>query len=857
MNNNNSALSNYLRNLLPRCSFQSLGLSVFLLTALDGALLGQDSEVIKKIDVVGAQKITKENILFRVGLSEGDDLRTIDFSAILEKLWAIGVYDDIKIKFREEADGKVLIIEVVERPLVKEVDYRGGTQIGHSNIKDKIKEKRLEIEPDTIYDPDSARKIKTRIVDLAAEKGFNDPVVDIQLEPMGAGICRLVFDIKEGGKARIYNIKFLGNNVFSDSQLSGFFGKMRKTRKHWMFSWLTSHDLLVEKNLEDDIQKVKNGYFRLGYKDIFVGQPTKDIQDHTTARQKAKNIKRIQQLKSPKLDLRTTLTFQLLEGEKYYEGVLAFEGNEKVPGLRGAKGEEIFRKKIGVARRDSKSKTAKFLNLRSRTADLLPNVNRPMDFYAINNGIEEIEKIYRNASYAQVGVWPKYETREENGVNKVDTTIVVEEREKFSIRRIEFMGNDTTLDKVLRRAVFPLVEGAPFSIDRIGDSMLGLKQLGFFEIEPEGIDIKLVGDKPQVDITISGEEAGVNEFLVNGGYGAVFGLTLGASVSTKNLFGGGQTIALSVQGGQFQRSFQISFSDPYVLDKPFSLGVSLFDSAFEYSADQVGTDYARKQFTRGLGLSTGTRLATFMPSDKWGYWTNVSQVGISYSLRLIRMEGGQNYYFRSLGSQLTSSVSIHWMYNTVNHPFKPTDGYKFGVGFEYGGWQFATDKPFHRTTLESSYFKSYAERHIFALNASYGYLANLTNEELPIWDNFQPGGEMSIRGYRYGWVGTYKNDNLGRPVVIGGNKQFLANIEYQLKIADQFRALLFYDMGNAWGSGYKVFSESLRRSAGIELRFFLPISPAPMRLIWARKLNPYSFDPEGKSDFQFSMGTTF
>jgi outer membrane protein assembly factor BamA len=64
-------------------------------------------------------------------------------------------------------------------------------------------------------------------------------------------------------------------------------------------------------------------------------------------------------------------------------------------------------------------------------------------------------------------------------------------------------------------------------------------------------------------------------------------------------------------------------------------------------------------------------------------------------------------------------------------------------------------------------------------------------------------------------------------------------------------------MGNAWGPGHKVFSESPRRSAGLELRFFLPISPAPMRLIWARKLNPYPFDTESRTDFQFSIGTTF
>ena len=168
-----------------------------------------------------------------------------------------------------------------------------------------------------------------------------------------------------------------------------------------------------------------------------------------------------------------------------------------------------------------------------------------------------------------------------------------------------------------------------------------------------------------------------------------------------------------------------------------------------------------------------------------------------------------------------------------------------------------------------------AERHIFAFNASYGYLQNMGREELPLYDLYRPGGENSIRGYRFGQVGSVLLDNNRRPVVVGGNKQLILNAEYQFKIADQFRLVFFYDAGNAWGPGSKVLSHdlvtyndasnnsftynnpTLVRSAGVEFRFFLPISPAPLRLIWARKLNPYPFDTESKTDFQFSIGTTF
>jgi len=125
-------------------------------------------------------------------------------------------------------------------------------------------------------------------------------------------------------------------------------------------------------------------------------------------------------------------------------------------------------------------------------------------------------------------------------------------------------------------------------------------------------------------------------------------------------------------------------------------------------------------------------------------------------------------------------------------------------------------------------------------------------------------------------VGSILLDNNGYAVVVGGTKQFITNLEYQFKIADQFRLVFFHDAGNAWAKGTKIFSQnqiaykdivtgeyhsyknpSLVRSAGIEFRFFLPISPAPLRLIWSKKINPYPFDRDSKTDFQFSIGSTF
>ncbi len=164
-------------------------------------LAAQDIEPIVTIQVIGAVKQTPETVIFKSGLKVGDDLRSIDFTAVVEKLWESGSFDDIKVELEDAKGGKKLVIRIKERPLIKEVDYRGGTELGLTNLKDKVKEKKLTINPDTVYDPETARKIKNLIVEQAGEKGFRNPIVDISLEPMAGGVARLVFDIKEGGKA--------------------------------------------------------------------------------------------------------------------------------------------------------------------------------------------------------------------------------------------------------------------------------------------------------------------------------------------------------------------------------------------------------------------------------------------------------------------------------------------------------------------------------------------------------------------------------------------------------------------------------------------------------------------------------
>ena len=837
-------------------------LPLLLATGACLPLGAQDIEPIVTIEVIGSQKQTPETVIFKSGLKVGDDLRSIDFTAIIDKLWETGSFDDIKMELEDAKGGKKLIIRIKERPLIKEIDYRGGTEVGLTNIKDKVKEKKLTINPDTVYDPESARKIKNLIVEQAGEKGFRNPVVDITLEPMAGGVARLVFEVKEGGKAKIYKVAFKGNTVFTTSQLRSV---MEKTRQHWMFSWITTHDLLVDKNMEEDLDNLKKAYWKLGFKDVFIGKPLIEVEDLTTAKQKAKNEKLLKEAKSPKYDLRAKLTIPILEGDKFYEGAFKVEGGKLFRG-------DFYTDKYAEVKRDNHSFLQKFFNIKpSKEQPKAGDKPVPYDLDSVNQTVDKLKEAYSNQGYILFRAEKRFDLRDEDGVKKVDTVLKMDEGEPHTVRRIEFEGNLTTKDKVLRRSML-MREGDLFQTERFKDSLLSISQLSFFDVKSSEPKVDLVQDKPQVDIVVRGEEAGVNELLFQGGYGSLFGFSLGVSFSTRNLGGGGETLSLSYNGGKFSKNVSVGFTEPFVFDLPYSFSTTVSNGSADYDASRVGIANAYKQFSRSLGVSVGARLSNWFSDNPVAFFTTYS-TGFSY--RLIRIEGGRNFYFRDTPNQLTSTFSQSLSYSTVNHQFKPTQGTRLSFGLEYGGWQFGGDKPFLRATWDFAKFANVADRHIFAFNVSYGYLQNLGHDPLPLFDLYRPGGENSIRGYRFGQVGSVLLDNNGQAVVVGGNKQFISNMEYQFKIADQFRLVAFYDAGNAWGTGSRIFSRdlitykdaagnsysfrnpTLVRSAGVEFRFFLPISPAPLRLIWARKLNPYPFDTEGRTDFQFSIGTTF
>ena len=160
----------------------------------------------------------------------------------------------------------------------------------------------------------------------------------------------------------------------------------------------------------------------------------------------------------------------------------------------------------------------------------------PFDIGKINKFQSDIEKIYNNSGYLQFYVERVLNPEPDN---TMDITFKLNENKEFKLNRLEFEGNLLTRDKVLRRE-FMIPEGSPFRLQMFKDSMLRINQLGFFDVSKSQPDIKLLPNKDEVNVKISGEESGVNEINFGGGYSEFAGFFLQSSYSTRNFLGRGE-----------------------------------------------------------------------------------------------------------------------------------------------------------------------------------------------------------------------------------------------------------------------------------------------------------------------------
>jgi outer membrane protein insertion porin family len=581
---------------------------------------------------------------------------------------------------------------------------------------------------------------------------------------------RLTFLIEEGEKVKIKHIIIEGNDALSDGKIK----KVMETKSWWILSFLFSTGYYQKSTMDADVVRIRDLYFNNGYLNVKVSQP---------------------ELKLTPDKRQMTISLGIDEGPQFTVSSIGFKGHELTDDqllgdLLSLKEGEVFSKK------------------------------------KLQEGIQGIVEYYSERGYALALVEPDVVT--DDKTLTVSIVMNVDEGDIYRIGRIEIMGNTKTMDKVIRREV-RLDEGDIFNSRLLKRSYERLNNLNFFEI----IDLvpKPLPKEKKIDLDVKVKEKATGFLSVGGGYSTVDKLVFLVDLTQGNLFGTGRYAKIKAEIGSRSSLYELSYRDPWFLDKRISLTVSAYKTERDY------VSYDRRSTGGSIGF--GKRFAE--------YWSG----SLTYRIERVEIfnveEDTSTIVQEQVGTTTTSSITPGLIRDSRDSFIDPTRGSRSSLFVTYAG--IGGDNFFVKGVFDSAWFFPIGKT-TFALRGRYGYATGLFNEELPLYERFYIGGISTIRGLGFGEGGP-RDENED---VIGGTSQIIVNTEYIFPIFSELKlkGVVFFDAGRAYDDS-ETFGTDIRYTAGGGLRWISPMGP--LRIEYG-----YNFDRREDEDtgkIEFSIGGSF
>jgi len=748
---------------------------------------------LESIEIRGLKTLSEETLLHYLGLAPGRPLDEEALDRNLKELWGRNLVDDVEIESFPTPAGVRLRITVSERPVLRSIDYQGLKRITRTDLQDRMTSGRIRAREGEPLSLGELQRIKTLIEEMYGEKGYRFAAAQYAVEEVGPNEKKVIFNVDEGNRVRISDIDFQGNRVYNGLRLRL---SMKKIKKSGPISRIAKKDIYDPARLQEDLDKLRDLYRASGYKNAVLGDPRIEVDP----------------------ERRLSITVPIEEGERWKLGQVTIEGNQVLSDQLLMR---VFTQEPGGW-------------LRSK---------------AIDDAVKKIADAYHDTGYIFAGVEPELVEREGNIGHIADVIVHVQEGDQFKVGRIEFDGNDQTNDKVLRREL-RLHEGGLMSLTALRNSVLKVNQLGYFKLnEEDPVAIDTDTEEKRINLLFQGDEADRTDLQFGGGWSEQDGIFGQFGVSTKNFLGRGEQLGASYQTGERSDSLQLSYSVPWFLDRPQSLGFSVYDQAYEYGVVTDPNYYSRD--SQGAVLTYGRNFRLFQ-SASLSY--NRSRYDDRYNVLL-----ANDTVLTVPASIDNSSLRPMYVYDSRDNPFEPNRGKKLSLSMEYAGGFLGGDSQFLRPEATFSLFQPISGstvRTVLAFNAKGGWI---DGHGIPTLERYFLGGENSIRGHKRRSI--YLRDSEGNPLrdenraILGGDSFAQLNLEYHFLLGGPFRLLLFADAGNVFGEGRPFDLSDLRTTAGVELRVLLPVFGAPLRFIYARNLDPRPQDDF--EDFKFSIGTSF
>ncbi|MFQ5816720.1 MAG: outer membrane protein assembly factor BamA [Terriglobia bacterium] len=844
-----------------------------LATLLLSSPLGAQGVLIKSIEWEGLRRIPRDTMNARIFSKPGDpydpDLLRRDFQIV----WNTRFFDDVKLLVEDAEDGnKIVIFQVKERPLIRRILYEGLKSATESEVLEAWRNAKVGLTIESPYDPTKIRRAELVLSAILAQRGRHFAIVAHETRRVPPNAVILTFVVEEGAKVKVGRIRFRGNRVFSDRRLI----RAMKGSRPWglmpALGWhlkmplsiytgsslplLLSHGKTYnETKLFEDLERVRDLYQEHGYFRAIIHEPRTRMRTTESF------------LPLPFIGgqgKRLEAEIRVEEGNRYRMGELA------VQSATGKPADLFFH--------------ADFLQaVFPLKKDDLFNVTK------LRKSLEDYTALYSSVGFINASIIPEPDIDDDQRI--INLTLDIDTGKQFFVRRIEFVGNTTTRDKVVRREIL-LDEGAVFNSRLWETSVLRLNQLGYFEqLKPDNAEIQENAAAGTVDLTLKVKERGRNVIGFNGGVSGLAGSFLGLNYRTNNFLGLGETLSFAVEYGDRVKNFLFGFTEPYLFDRPLSTGFTVFVRKFEFDQAREAALLAGRTIALSPTLqsqllsysqnSVGFTAFASYPVRRWSF----TRVGLSYSFETSDIacftEGCRDLFgrlsFRGLAGTTNSLEGIRisritptLFYNTVNHPFEPTGGTSLFLSSTIQGNFLGGNVNVWQPIVEFKHFRPERilsrGRHTLAFRFLAGFITGFSGKVAPPFNRFLLGGEDTIRGFntraitpmafipsqtaipvvftdptqldpqgnpatRVGTINVLSN----RIIFPGGDTQALANFEYRIPLVGPVSLALFFDAG---------LTTVLRRSqlriqeAGLdELRTLFPDTTLGTRLQMVPRTN--------------------
>jgi outer membrane protein insertion porin family len=702
-----------------------------------------------------------------------------------------------------EFDSGNLSIIVSEKPIIANIEFIGNKLIPEDKLREGIRQ--VNLYEGAVFDKHVLSNLEKDLSKSYNSMGRYNISVKASFKPLERNRVAIKVVVDEGTLTRISYISINGLTKFSESDLLGIMD-LKATN---LLSWWEKDDRYSKSSLSADIEKIKSFYLDRGYLNFKIVSTDVSI---------TPNKKRL------------TITIDVDEGDKYTFGDITISGS---------------------------------INEFSE-ADLKSNITIKKDKVfsskELNNSSNNISNYLGNFGYAFANVNPISKIDEEN--KQVSYDFFIDTGNKIYVRNINFIGNTRTKDKVLRREMRQF-ESSWYDESKVSRSKFRLTRLQYFSAVD--VDTAVVpGNTDQVDLNVNVTERNTGKIMMGAGVSSAEGLMGSFNVSQRNFAGSGNTVALGVSTGRINRTYSLSYTDPYYTEDGVSRGFSV---------------YRRDRNTaklRGIGTYN-----TYSYGGSVNYGIPLSEkdflnFGATLDFTELELTNRSPSLYKDYCNKATASGDVDCTANSLafdigittdtrDNVLIPTEG----IMTKYTATVTAPvmDLQYYKLQAQTEYYKPLDEAKKFTLKlrGSLGYANDYGSEQYPFFKNFYMGGVRTVRGYRTSSIGPkYYNSSAGRWYTTGGSKSILASAEFYfpvpgLKKNDSFRLSTFVDAGGVFSDNESVDGTEqyeqgeMRYSMGLGVQWNSPFGP--LQLSIAEPLNDDNKDRTQR--FQFGMGSTF